>query len=317
MATIYKRTKKKNEPYRIQYKDVDGKRKSVKGFTDKGLTEQLAVKLETEVRLRKSGLVDVNAEKALEVRKSDINPHLEAFEESRTDNSPKHVKLTMSRVNKIITGCKFSTLADIESEKVLNFMRSLRKSKGIGHRTYNHYLQALDSFTNWCVLTKRLPSNPVIGLERLNTATDIRHKRRALTPEEIGKLVESARNSQVSIQEYTGEERARIYTISYMTGLRRAEIASLTPRSFKLDIEVPTLTIEAATSKHRRKDVLPLHPELAEMLREWIKGIPVTQKLFPHLEKRRTWTMVKKDLERVGIPYKNDVVDPILWTGIR
>jgi len=28
--------------------------------------------------------------------------------------------------------------------------------------------------------------------------------------------------------------------------------------------------------------------------------------LFPHLGKRRTWLMVKKDLERVGIPYRDD-----------
>ncbi len=42
------------------------------------------------------------------------------------------------------------------------------------------------------------------------------------------------------------------------------------------------------------------------MLKEWIKGMPATKKLFPKLEKRRTWLMVKKDLERVGIPYKNE-----------
>ena len=47
MASIYKRRKGKNEPYSIQYIDHHGKRKTVKGFTDKGLTEQLAGKLET------------------------------------------------------------------------------------------------------------------------------------------------------------------------------------------------------------------------------------------------------------------------------
>ena len=45
--------------------------------------------------------------------------------------------------------------------------------------------------------SKRLPSNPVAGIDRLNAETDVRHKRRALTPEEVSRLVESARSSGV------------------------------------------------------------------------------------------------------------------------
>ena len=59
MASIFKRSKrKKNEPYWVQYTDHLGKRKTAKGFTDKGLTEQLAGKLESEARLRKTGMID-------------------------------------------------------------------------------------------------------------------------------------------------------------------------------------------------------------------------------------------------------------------
>ena len=62
MASIFKRSKRKNEPYWIQYTNHLGKRKTAKGFTDKGLTEQLAGKLETEARLRKTGLIDAELE---------------------------------------------------------------------------------------------------------------------------------------------------------------------------------------------------------------------------------------------------------------
>ncbi len=58
MASIFKRSRKKGEPYTIQYFDHLGKRKTVQGFTDRGLTEELAKKLEGEVRLRVTGLVD-------------------------------------------------------------------------------------------------------------------------------------------------------------------------------------------------------------------------------------------------------------------
>ena len=72
-------------------------------------------------------------------------------------------------------------------------------------------------------------------MERLNAETDVRHKRRALTPDEFARLVDAARNSGVEVQGYDGEMRARVYQISYLTGLRRLELASLTPNSFKLD----------------------------------------------------------------------------------
>ena len=134
---------------------------------------------------------------------------------------------------------------------------------------------------------------------------DVRHKRRALTGEEFAQLINSARDSGEVIQRFDGEQRARIYLVSYMTGIRRKELGSLTPRSFDLESNPPTVTVEAATSKHRKKDVLPLHPELVVALREWLQELKPSDKLFPKLERRKAWLMVQRDLERVGIPYEN------------
>jgi len=304
MASIFKRRKGKNEPYTIQYTDHRGKRKTAKGFTDKGLSEQLAGKLESEARLRRTGLIDPEQERYAANRRSPILDHLKKFEESLGDNSAKHVKLTMSRVHRLVKGCGIDNLGGIQAEEIQQFLRSLRATDEIGHKTYNHYLQAFDSFCNWCVATKRLLANPIIGLERLNTAVDVRHARRALTPDELTKLVRSARASDERIQRLTGEQRARLYILSYMTGLRKREIGSLTPSSFDLGGVPPTVTLAAACSKHRRKDVLPLHPDLVGMIRQWLSGLGPHDKLFPGLERRETSVMVKKDLERVGIPYQ-------------
>ncbi len=91
--------------------------------------------------------------------------------------------------------------------------------------------------------------------------------------------------------------------LAYLTGLRRSELASLTPASFDLDFVPPMLTVAATISKHRSTDTLPLHPKLVEMLGDWLKGLEPDQPLFPKLKNRRTWLMVKLDLERAGIPY--------------
>ena len=220
------------------------------------------------------------------------------------NTTPKHHKLTMTRVRRLVEGSGFRTLGEMEAEKVEACLKQVRLSDDLGARTYNHYLQAIDEFGKWLVESKRLIANPVAGIERLNAETDVRHQRRALSPEEVSRLVESARSSGEDIQGYSGELRARAYLMSFFTGLRRQELGSLTPRSFRLDDDQPILSVEAACSKHRRKDTLPMHPELVLMVHEWVNGMAPDDLLFERIERKKTWLMVKKDLERVGIPYK-------------
>jgi integrase len=239
VATIYKRDKrKKNEPYSIQYVDHAGRRRTRQGFTDKGLSEQLAAKLETEARLRRTGLIDPEQERLAECKQSSLEDLIKAFRESLAEQSPQYILHTTSRLKKIVEGCGFKTLADIEPEAVVRFMRSFRKTEKIGPRTYNHYLQAADAFCNWCVASKRLIANPLAEVERLNPDVDVRHKRRALTGKEFALLLKSARQSGIRIQHFNGEQRARIYILSYMTGLRRRELGSPRP---------PTLSTEKRT----------------------------------------------------------------------
>ena len=201
-------------------------------------------------------------------------------------------------------GCEFRTLNDLNAEDVERFLRKMAKEEDLGNKTYNHYVQAIDEFGKWLVASKRLPHNPVASLTRLNTEVDVRHKRRALTADEVARMIASARGCSKPIQGYSGEERARLYAVSYLTGLRKNELSSLTPGSFDFASEPPKVTVQAAFSKHRREDVLPVHPELLRMLREWMPALPADAPLFPRLAGKKTWLMVRKDLERAGIPYE-------------
>lgn len=153
---------------------------------------------------------------------------------------------------------------------------------------------------------KVLPVNPLAGIPRLNAEVDVRHERRALSPKEFAKLLTAARNSGISVQCYTGEERARIYTLSFMTGLRKGEIASLKKSNFKLSGKQPIVTVGAAASKHRKKDVLPLHPSLVKELKTWLHGLKKDAVLFPKLGSRKAFKMVQKDLVLAGIPYRTE-----------
>ena len=80
------------------------------------------------------------------------------------------------------------------------------------------------------------------------------------------------------------------------------------------------MTIEAAYSKHRREDVLPVHPDLAARLRQWLsereqqadgESVILTfnhaagtkcGRLFPGKWAERAAAMLRTDLDAAGIP---------------
>lgn len=307
MATIYKRGKDKKDrqaTYWIQYLDHNGKRRQVKGFTDRSLSDQLAAKLESEARQRKHGLIHPDQERAADQRRLPIATQVEAFRKGIAHNTPKYVNQTVNRVKRVIAGCGFGSLAEVDRGRLVEFLAKLRVDKDLGNRSYNHYTDAMDTFGKWLVSDKRSLFNPFDGLPRLNADVDIRHQRRALSTDDVTKLVETARRSKKRVQAYSGELRAKLYLTAFLTGLRRRELGSLTSRNFKLNDEQPTLSVEAAFSKHRRKDTLPLHPELLLLLKAWLPMLGPDEPLFPGLVWKKTYTMVQKDLAAAGIPYE-------------
>lgn len=70
--------------------------------------------------------------------------------------------------------------------------------------------------------------------------------------------------------ERRGRERALIYKTFVLTGLRKAELPSLTVGQCHLDGETPCLELKAGDEKNRQGSLLPLRRDLADELREWI-----------------------------------------------
>jgi hypothetical protein len=140
MASIFKRRKGKNVPYTIQYVDHLGKRRTKMGFTDKGLSEQLASKLESDARLRSTGLISPEQDAYATHGVGDIEDHVSAFESSQAKNATSYSKLLMFRIRRIVQGCKFESLGAVNPDKVRVYLDSLRKEEDLGNKTYNHYL---------------------------------------------------------------------------------------------------------------------------------------------------------------------------------
>ena len=217
-----------------------------------------------------------------------------------------------------------------ESWTLAGVRRVLRSEKadnivaGLSIASSNHHLVALKSFGSWLVKDRRSPENPFAHLSRLNAQVDVRHERRALTPDELSRTIQAAERSDKSFRGADGSTRAMLYRIAAMTGLRADELASLAPASFDLKADPPTITIAAAYSKHRREDVLPIHLDLAARLRQWFTERERLQddqrailslnraadakreRLFPGTWPGKAAEMLRIDLDAAEIAYETD-----------
>jgi len=143
--------------------------------------------------------------------------------------------------------------------------------------------------------------SPLKHLRPLNEELDRRRIRRAGTIEELLRLLKIATNGPKRFG-LTGYERQLFYRLCVESGLRKKELRTLRKSAF--DFENCTVTVETAYSKHRRKDVLPLKPDLAVELRTYLANRLPKAKVFSVTDK--TSYMIKADLLDAGIEYIDD-----------
>lgn len=196
-------------------------------------------------------------------------------------DTAEYVEKACARARAVMDGCRFIFWSDIAASKVMAYLDDLRADKvdaegkvtkrGKSAQTFNYYLGAFKGFCRWMVRDGRATESPVAHLTGLNVKTDRRRVRRALSVEEIRWLL-AVTDAPTAPERYgmSGPARAMLYRLAVETGFRRGELASLTRASFRLDGERPTVTVEAAYSKHRREDTLPLRPDTAADLRAFL-----------------------------------------------
>ena len=161
------------------------------------------------------------------------------------------------------------------------------KASPVSYRTRNHYLAAISEFFRWGVARGRWPTNPAAPIRLLKPEADAGYadrRRRALTADELAAVVAAARTrprenyhathpgataAKLAALDILGEQRATVYTVAALQGLRRAECRAVRWGDLLLDGPQPTLTVRAAVAKARREDILPLASAAARALRAW------------------------------------------------
>jgi integrase len=290
------------------YGRVPGQAKAVPLCTDKTAAQQMLNSVVKKSEREKAGLGDPFEAH----RKRPLTQHLADWEAVllARKNADVYVRVKVNRARKVIETCKFTHIADLSASRVEACLAEFRTQPRFGTQTSNHYLQAIKQFARWLVRDRRAAESPLAHLQAGNVRLDRRHERRDLSDAELAYLFTNTRGARPA-RRLPGPDRELLYLVSVYTGLRASELASLTPQSFDLAADPPSVTVEAAYSKHRREDVLPLHPDLVARLRPWLARRPLGERLWPGqwAKGKDGGVILKADLERARAAWIAEAAD--------
>lgn len=309
----------------VGFTDGRGKRRRLPAFSNRKASEKAAEKVEellscggilsldlqrwvenTSEKMRnnliKSGLLD--SQRVSKNLGKPLNEHLIDFQNSLTNTgrAEKYAKYVANQIRKTFDKCGFKVWGDVDANRILDHLASLRDQAGIGQRTFNSYLGSAQQFCRWMLKERRaMPPNPIEHLSLIKQ-TERKRQRRALTLEEIHKLLTATENGTTH-HHMTGPERALIYRLALESGLRANELRNLTVGSF--NFEECTVTALAGYTKNKKESTLPLKSETAEVLKVHLSGKMPSVKAFK-LSTESTAIMIYIDLEAAGIKHLDD-----------
>ncbi len=313
----------------VELVDATGKIRRLAGFSDRPLTVALARTVERLVELRierrePSG----EAARAVEALPTSIRERLESWNildapaaaaaQPLADligrwyavllargNVRAHAELSRSLALRTFTEARATYFSEIRLEAVENALAERRK-QGASVATSNRAAQAVKGFCRWATENGLAPADPLVSLKLGNERADPKRVRRALTGEEMQNLIATT-ETEPTRYGMSGPARAIAYRVLLETGLRRNEMRTLRVADFDLDAR--TVTVQAAYSKRRRADVLPLRPATARALAGFLGGLGALERPFPL--PARTADMLALDLEAAEIPIETEagVVD--------
>jgi len=171
--------------------------------------------------------------------------------------------------------------------------------EGRSARTRNHALAHLRQFLRWAHEGGRTPANPAREVRKACVEADRRRVRREPTSAEVARLWAYLELPDCPCDGgLTGRARALGYRVAMATGLRSAELLSLSDDSF--DLALGTVTVRAAHSKRRRLDTQRLPGWLLADLRAWrAEGKPLRWRFGWG----RPGRALRRDLEACGVAY--------------
>ena len=279
--------------YIAKYFDYTGKRRERSTrTTDHATALRILAKCVADTALRREGVIDPRSDRFQVEGRKPIAAQLDAyFLHCQTAGlKVATIRAKQRQLQQIVTECSATRLSELTCDAVERFLAS-RKALGRGAQTVNDSLAMVMAFYNWCVKTGRADANPLRVARKQNVLRDRRRVRRALTPDEMTRLLKVARV----------RGREAWYLAAAFAGLRRSDLSRLTWSA--IDFNESTITI--SDGKAKRCDIIPMHPQLADALQR-------RKQANPALPTARVWSSTvgnltrQKDFERAGIAARDE-----------
>jgi integrase len=203
-----------------------------------------------------------------------------------------HISKTLYSIRQIAAFCNFRTAADINADGVNRYAAD-RRDKGDSSRTVQSHLTAIKGFTKWLTETEKLQRDPLLSVKRPNPKADRRYERRMLLPDEWQWLRMAVKADRYGM---TAVERLLLYETAIQTGLRSAELRSLTRARLVLDSDTPYVTCKAADTKNAKEARQYIRPDLAARLRDHVSKLKPQAAVFKLPVDWKMAAMLRDDL---------------------
>ena len=184
--------------YYIDHDGADGRRVTVKGYSDKEASESLASRLQKDAQRARMGLATRSEPSSS--RTSWLEAMTLWLDSQRHDNLDDVYRDNNKRLlTKVAEGCEWGELSSIRRDKVEAWLRDIKSSGVVGtdgrrktklpsDRTVDQYADTAKRFAAWCVAQKLLDENPLGALKKIRRPKRTR-KRRSLSEDELKRLL--------------------------------------------------------------------------------------------------------------------------------
>ena len=149
--------------------------------------ERQAERVRSKVITAAEAAIGNNADAPLMHNIDEFIQHLKA-----KDVTTSHRKTTESRLLRLFRDCEWKKVGDLKRASLERWLASQTERK-MSARTRNGYRDSAVSFARWLLSNRRVLVNPFDGIPKLNENADKRRERRALSEDELRRLMHVAR----------------------------------------------------------------------------------------------------------------------------
>jgi hypothetical protein len=201
------------DTWTAQFTDETGKiRKVPTKTTCRSQAEKLLARYEKDVERIRTGVVSRAELEKAEASQVTLDEALERMKTKMhaNGNTPLHICSTIKQIKEVLDYSGIVTLADIRRESVERWIADERQRKVRSAQTINIYVASLKSFVQYLVDIEVLSRHTLKLIRKLNVELDRRKIRRALTQDEVNRLLQATASSK-SMAAGLPEERVLIY----------------------------------------------------------------------------------------------------------